>query len=70
MEEKILETHFKNKGWDSVTKEVSIEEIDRKNLFLAAVSYFELGDEANAQLFLNRLKEINADSQEKLFEGL
>ena len=67
-EEKILETHFKNKRWDSVTKGVSIEEPDRKNLFLAAVSYFELGDVANSQLFLNRLNEINADSQEKLFE--
>ncbi|MCR9016714.1 tetratricopeptide repeat protein [Aquiflexum gelatinilyticum] len=67
-EEKILETHFKNKSWDSVTKGVSIEEPDRKILFLAAVSYFELGDDTNAILYLNKLKEINADSQEKLFE--
>jgi hypothetical protein len=67
-EDQNLETHFKNRDWDSVTTGVSIEETDRKNIFLAAVSYFELGNNAMAQLYLNRLKEINADSQEKLFE--
>lgn len=62
-----IEEDFKTKSWDSVVMSVSLNDTDSKKLFLAGVSYFELQDYSNAEIFLTRVKEINVKSQEKLF---
>lgn len=66
--EEKLEDDFKNKKWDSVTKSVSLVDQNRKNLFLAGVSYFELEDYSNAQKYLSKIIDINGSETEKLFE--
>ncbi|MCH6198974.1 hypothetical protein MMU07_05265 [Aquiflexum sp. LQ15W] len=63
-----LQDDFKNKIWDSVTKSVNLEDQNRKNLFLAGLSYFELKDYSNAQQYLSKIKEINDSETGKLFE--
>jgi tetratricopeptide (TPR) repeat protein len=63
-----LEEDFKNKNWDSVIRSVSLKDNNRKNLFLAGVSYFESGDFTNSLKYLNKLEEINSSSTDRLFE--
>ena len=63
-----LENDFINKNWDSVIRSVSLKDNNRKNLFLAGVSYFELGDFTNSLRYLNKLEEINSSSTDRLFE--
>lgn len=66
-EVEIIEEYFKTKNWGAVTKAVSIEETNSKKLFLAGVSYFELGDYSNEEMYLEKVKEINFKSEVKLF---
>jgi tetratricopeptide (TPR) repeat protein len=62
-----IEGDFKIKNWDSVVKAVSIQETNSEILFLAGVSHFELGDYSNAEIYLEKVKEINVKSEVKLF---